>query len=341
MKTAKLVLALFVAACAPPASSSSPSPSPAATTAVPAPSAAPTTAAPIPTPGGTLIPLPTNATLSAAPGGVVWMLVASSHLFRSTDRGTTWEERTVAQQVPIGDIAFVNEREGWISSPVPAATQCQAQSVAIWHTADGAATWERAYQSDLTNDPMCKDGLSFADAQHGFLTLSSPSTSAVIARTADGGRTWTRSQPLPDPPGFTTPGAGFTLRAGRVRAFGATLFVDALGNGAGNGLVYAFRSSDGGATWSYLSTAPTRGGDSIAFVTATRWLQIVPPDNSKETIDAGVSWRPFTTDYRQAAPIAPQIVFGDALVGYATVRGGLQRTTDGGAHWTALKTPGT
>jgi photosystem II stability/assembly factor-like uncharacterized protein len=34
-------------------------------------------------------------------------------------------------------------------------------------------------------------------------------------------------------------------------------------------------------------------------------------------------------------------VFGDANVGYATVRGSIQRTTDGGAHWTAIKTPGT
>jgi len=49
----------------------------------------------------------------------------------------------------------------------------------------------------------------------------------------------------------------------------------------------------------------------------------------------------YTTDYSQAAPIAPQIVFGDAMVGYATVRGEIQRTTDGGAHWTKIKTPGT
>ena len=34
-------------------------------------------------------------------------------------------------------------------------------------------------------------------------------------------------------------------------------------------------------------------------------------------------------------------VFGDASVGYATVRGAIQRTTDGGAHWITIKTPGT
>jgi photosystem II stability/assembly factor-like uncharacterized protein len=55
----------------------------------------------------------------------------------------------------------------------------------------------------------------------------------------------------------------------------------------------------------------------------------------------GATWHAFTFDYSQAAPIAPEIVFGDPLVGYATVRGAIQRTVDGGAHWTQLKTPGT
>ena len=35
------------------------------------------------------------------------------------------------------------------------------------------------------------------------------------------------------------------------------------------------------------------------------------------------------------------VVFGDASVGYATARGSIQRTTDGGATWAQLRTPGT
>ncbi len=37
----------------------------------------------------------------------------------------------------------------------------------------------------------------------------------------------------------------------------------------------------------------------------------------------------------------PFVVFGDAEVGYATVRGSIQRTVDGGAHWERIDTPGT
>ena len=107
---------------------------------------------------------------------------------------------------------------------------------------------------------------------------------------------------------------------------------------SGKSAQYVYRSTDGGTTWGYSSSVPDDGG-AVAFVTASRWLQITVP-TSKETTDGGASWHPFTTDYSQAAPIAPSIVFGDAQTGYATVRGAIQRTTDGGVHWTYIGTPG-
>jgi photosystem II stability/assembly factor-like uncharacterized protein len=290
------------------------------------------------TPTGTPIALPTVAELSAPTGDLAWVLVAGMRLFRSSDRGATWQERGLPQAVPIGDIAFINEREGWLTSVGSPATQCQAQSYAVFHTADGATTWEKVFQSDTTSDAMCKGGLFFADAQRGFLTLTSPNGNPAIAQTVDGGRTWTRAQAFADPPGVAGSGAGL-LSAGRVKAIGSSALVSAQGTAAG-GRQYAFRSSDGGTTWSYASTAPI-DLIAIAFINPSRWLQIFLPNRSSETTDAGVTWHGFVTDYQQAAPVSPQIVFGDANVGYATVRGTIQRTTDGGAHWTVLKTPGT
>jgi hypothetical protein len=35
------------------------------------------------------------------------------------------------------------------------------------------------------------------------------------------------------------------------------------------------------------------------------------------------------------------VVFADDRVGYATVRGLIQRSQDGGAHWSAIRSPGT
>jgi len=342
----RLALAVLVLANACSPAATSPSQTPTATTAptrtataqpTPSPTSAPT-ASPTKSP----IPQPTFALISAPSADVVWTLVGGTRLFRSTDRGTTWQERNLPDTplVAQGDIAFVNDREGWVTAPGSPATQCQTQSVAVWHTGDGAATWERVYQSDFATDPMCKGGLAFADAQRGWITLTSTNASARFSRTSDGGKTWTPTAILPDPPGFTTQEGGFTLRAARVRPFGTTLFVSATGQTQTAGATYAFRSTDDGATWRYVGTAPQAFGP-IVFITATRWIQLLDPPNTMETIDAGATWHPLVTDYGQAAPVAPDVVFGDASVGYATVRGSIQRTTDGGAHWNAIKTPGT
>lgn len=341
-KFALLVLVLFIAACAPicgPAATSqtpTPSASSSATASLTASPTASPSASAAATPTGTPITLPNVATISAPPGDFVWVLVGGTRLFRSGDRGATWEERGIPSG-PVGDIAFINALQGWLSSPASPATGCQSQSYAVLRTADGAASWTKVFQSDAS-DALCKGGVFFADMQRGFLTLSSPNSNPVIARTGDGGQTWSRSSPFPNPPGSGS-GSG-VLSAGRVRSFNATVFVSALGGGGGNAKTYAFRSTDGGATWTYASTAPQPDVE-IAFVTATRWLQIGPPGRSSETTDAGASWHPFTTDYQQAAPVSPQVVFADANIGYASVRGSIQRTADGGVHWTAIKTPGT
>jgi photosystem II stability/assembly factor-like uncharacterized protein len=132
------------------------------------------------------------------------------------------------------------------------------------------------------------------------------------------------------------------LPAGLVRAFGFTLLLPAWGMqpGAQAGTVYVFGSIDGGATWTYLATTGT-GINNVTLVSASRWLELIVPEQSLETTDAGKTWHGYPSHYSQAAPVAPQIVFGDSSVGYATVRGSIQRTGDGGLHWTYIKTPGT
>lgn len=293
--------------------------------------------------------MPNTVQLSAPSANVVWALVAGNRLFRSTDSGETWQERPATFDIFDSEAAFISDAEGWLARPGPAATQCMFQSVRVAHTADAGATWEQLIVATppSATDPggglanaQCKSGLGFADSRRGFLSASDPNSPPRIFRTTDGGRTWSPSQPLPDPPGFTTRAAGFTLRPDRVHPFGSTLLVRASGTVDGKPVSYVFRSVDGGATWNYLATLPQPDG-TFVFVSPSRWLQISLPGSSKESTDGGVTWHSFASDYSQAAGVAPQIVFGDALVGYATVRGGIQRTVDGGAHWTSLRTPGT
>jgi photosystem II stability/assembly factor-like uncharacterized protein len=344
--TAVLLVILF-SACSP-APTAAPSASPTAAVASPtpipppSPTPAPTAA---PTASPTLIPLPNFAQIDAPTGTVVWTIVADSRLFRSTDRGDTWQERPMPPSLPVV-FSFIDDHEGWAlvpqggGVPPPAGGACTAPSVALQHTSDAGATWQQLAPTGLVAGP-CKASARFADALHGYVAAFNPNGSPLVYRSADGGRIWTASRPFADPPGFTTKtGGGTTLGIGRIGSFGTALLVTAFPTNPATGTIYVYRSTDGGATWAYASTAPNQSQD-VAFVTATRWLQIASPGDSKETTDGGATWHAYVTTYQQAAPIAPAVTFGDAQVGYATVRGTIARTLDGGAHWTSLRTPGT
>lgn len=290
----------------------------------------------LPDPSATPIPLPNTVQMSAPSGQTVWALLEGQRLFRSSDRGATWQARGLPPNVPNGEVSFVDDQEGWLSAPGSPATQCQQQSFALWHTLDAGTTWTRLAANGIAAG-QCKVNLAFVDRTHGFVVASDPNHSPVVYCTGDGGLTWTASAPMPDPPGFTTQLGGASLQPGTVRSFGQTLLLPVSAGGASQGV---YRSTDGGATWAFVTAIPNVDGG-LGIAGGLRWIMIGSPSQSIETTDGGTSWHPFASDYTQASPIAPVIVFGDAEVGFATTRGAIQRTVDGGAYWTRITTPGT
>jgi photosystem II stability/assembly factor-like uncharacterized protein len=304
----------------------------------------PRTASPSPSP----IYLPTDVELSAPSHNVVWAFVDDRLLFRSQDSGQTWEQRQLPVTLEGGGrlaFTFADAHNGWALLPGVPATQCQAAGAQVWRTSDGAQTWRLISsvepQRETPNDigsAQCKEFISFVDKARGFVTAWDDNSPPTIYWTTDGGETWKPSR-LPDPPGFRTYGAGDALRAHGVFRSGNVLLVSADGVQPSGVKAYVFRSVDGGATWTYAAVLPNPAL-AVGFVTESRWVQIIVPGQSLETTDAGKHWHAYASDYGQAAPVSPQVVFGDASVGYATVRGSIQRTEDGGLHWTYIKTPG-
>ena len=339
---AVLILAALVACdCSPTAST--PTPTASATTTAPESPQATTSAATAPTttlaatPTGTPVSLPTQALLSAPSRDVVWTLVGGARLFLSIDRGATWSERGLPAGAQSGEIAFANDRDGVILGAAPRITPCPQQQPTLWSTRDGGATWAKVSPRGIA-DEGCKTGPAMIDAQRAFLGASGGASAPAIYRTTDGGATWAAAT-LPDPPGFASQPGAADLRTGVVRTFANVAVVQVTGQTNARQFDYVYRSTDAGVAWSYVGSPPRNLP--VAFVTASRWLQIIVPEESSETTDAGATWHALVTDYGQTAPVAPQVVFGDAEVGYASVRGSIQRTTDGGVHWTRVGTPGT
>jgi photosystem II stability/assembly factor-like uncharacterized protein len=290
------------------------------------------------------ISLPTEAALSGPSSNVVWVLVAGRFLYRSADRGTSWQQRPIPPgNFPRPEISFIDDHQGWFATGGVPETQCNGAGTAVWHTSDAGTTWQQVASvgPGAFGYRQCKEGLSFVDALHGFLGASDPNSPPTVYRTADGGHIWGPST-LPDPPGFVTQGGGFTLRPGLVRGFGQTLVIPAWGmqDGAQMETEYIFRSVDGGGSWTYLASAG-QGINNFTFVTESRWLKIFNNASALETTDAGKTWHSYPCDYQDAAGVPSVFVFGDSLVGYGTVRGGIRRTVDGGRHWALIKTPGT
>ena len=316
----------------------------------------PVNASPLTSPVPSAIPIPTVAQLSVPSGNVVWALVDDFMIFRSTDQGKTWEaghdlyfEDTISPSTsPLHsdlhgspEVSFVGAHEGWLLAKLGKA--CNSVQTWLWHTADAGGHWEQVPATGILT-PQCKEGLSFVDAAHGFISAWDEGHRPTVYRSSDGGLSWSPST-LPDPPGIGSAG-GISLRAGLVKAFGSTLLVSARD---GQGGVYFFGSTDGGATWAYRAKTgliPSfnsygTGSLNVTFVTASRWLKIGNDSSAFETTDAGKTWHSYPTDYQSAGGVPTTFAFGDEKVGYGTVRGGINRTVDGGSHWVWIKTPGT
>jgi photosystem II stability/assembly factor-like uncharacterized protein len=162
-------------------------------------------------------------------------------LMHTTDAGNHW-----ARQLS-GDVASGGVYVNFFDATQGVVAVLGSQSV-LYRTADGGRRWSTnairggvAYLTSVSS-------VSFADAVHGWLLLSTPSVAsgAELLHTNDGGATWTN---------LGSPAVGNDLA---YRVHFSTRWVGWLDSLSAR--PYAYKSTDGGATWQQVPLPAPGGG---------------------------------------------------------------------------------
>ena len=242
----------------------------------------------------------------------IYVSGTKGQFFRSTDFGATWEIANIPTGAAIREIHFIDENIGWAA----------ADNGEIWHTSDGANTWNLQFQDP--SGSTLRD-IHFYDENTGYAVGDAGFVENVLFQTADGGENWEK--------------ADLPIREGA--AFYGMFFVQALNAdtvlSAGWDNTF-FSSYDGGVSWDTTYLPLSSGGfyEGGYFVNDSTGFFVGPDAYILKTIDYGDSWETMagsadSTD--QNTHYFSEVFFLDEKTGWVSSFGCLYKTTDGGDTW--------
>jgi photosystem II stability/assembly factor-like uncharacterized protein len=283
----------------------------------------------------------------------VWVLAPGADfftgtLYRTTDGGISW----TSNPVPFGGdtLQFLDASTGRAMADRGAGAGSQA--VEMYQTSDGGATWVSVFHNDPTQPgssdslPLggIKNGMTFLDANTGWVTGSRPMGGDVyLFVTHDGGVSWTQ-QPIPLPAGYET--NWYTPSAPVF--FGQDGFLPLIISfPAGNIEQTFYVTHDGGATW---SGDPTNANKVVvpgryAFADALHAWAWDGGGNLYFTTDGAQTWGGMAASLDLSGrlseldfvPSTTEWFTGWALTSVDdSGHSQLYRTADNGATWTSL-----
>jgi photosystem II stability/assembly factor-like uncharacterized protein len=155
-------------------------------------------------------------------------------LLTSADGGDSWTSTDLGSECRmILDIKFLDDKVGFISAAT--STEVAESNALILRTEDGGGTWTKVYQSTRPWEITWKS--SFPTRDVGYVTIQSYNpdksvTQRYVAKTTDGGKSWTELPVINDHP---------------FREFGIAFLDENIGwiGGSTTGV----ETRDGGATW--------------------------------------------------------------------------------------------
>lgn len=251
---------------------------------------------------------------------------------RTTNGGTTWTPGKVGtdSSLAFSNIHALSATEAWVCMHKHNWT---ATGGGLFHTTDGGVTWAQSGAGQIFDSASFPNFVYFKDGMNGIAGGDANNGYFEIQRTTDGGATWTRTPQANIPPFLSGGGGGWfdgfdvvgdTVWFGnssgqmyRSTDFGLTwtvhtvttqslvvyeiAFLDDGLHGvthlrSGNGTVYLFGTSDGGATWTQLPSHPkwkrsriTAVPGTSIFVSTAVYLN-APARGSAYSTDYGTTW---------------------------------------------------
>lgn len=197
--------------------------------------------------------------------------------YRTSDGGRTW----AMVRTPDGSIGvqFVDPLHGWAQGAFkPDGT------TSLLSTVDGGRMWIR-----LPDPPAVTGQPVFRSVAEGW--WGSPSLSARVLRTDDGGLSWTAdSLPVPALPAVQGYEAGTTVTLLPGNGVVARAFPACIQTPCVKYVEADFVSLGPGSSWRWMNTPPNTAYDDVSFQDSTHWW-LITGGNLYKTADAGDTWR--------------------------------------------------
>jgi photosystem II stability/assembly factor-like uncharacterized protein len=262
---------------------------------------------------------------------VGWAVGSNNTIIKTTDGGWTWQRQVERREggPDFREVSMISENVGWVSSRAE-----------LLYTSNGGQTWRPASFTGITNSLGAGAVVGGTRFQ---LYVRAGTTSPSLARTDDGGNTWT-------PVATTLPFGNNVLfihfvDGQRGWMTGATQLVPP---------VYGLAATeDGGATWRTVEQR-TSGSGKLQFVNpATGWVLGEDGTTVLATTNGGATWDRQFTGFQRNQELTDLHFLNEPVGHILSSSSGnpcgsgqclqVVRTTDGGATWGLLgsvATPG-
>ncbi len=254
----------------------------------------------------------------AIDGFNVYVVGEAGSIYRSSDQGTTWDEKFsyIGQALEFQRrVIFVNQNVGYICGGSSSASDSLGY---VLKTTDGGLTWFQLPYNFKTQ--------LYAIAAPYENVIYTSAGSSLVFKSTDGGNTWTKS----------------TIYATATTLWDIQFFDENIGYACGSsGRI--FKTTDGGINWSLL-TSPfgTSTVYSMAILDANTVVATGVSAKAYKTTDGGSTWITLNANIPGSYFIVRFYQNTGYIGSYVSPSGYISKSTDGGNTWNAVTSyPGT